>query len=144
MGIIGGVVVGLAFGRFSAASFGNLTYVLGVVVGVLAGANLVWIFNRFNAFFSRLEHGYASLVGALIARRRWILVGLGGGIVLTLFAFTALPSAFIPEEDQGYGMGIFQLQNGASLSQTQSTGLEVAKVLNAEPEIIAGSVVSGY
>jgi multidrug efflux pump subunit AcrB len=41
-------------------------------------------------------------------------------------------------------MGIFQLQNGASLSQTQGTALEVAKVLNAEEEIIAGSVVSGY
>jgi multidrug efflux pump subunit AcrB len=84
------------------------------------------------------------MVAALIARRRWILVGLGGGIALTLFAFSALPSAFIPEEDQGYGMGIFQLQNGASLSQTQATALEVAKVLNAEEEIIAGSVVSGY
>jgi hydrophobic/amphiphilic exporter-1 (mainly G- bacteria), HAE1 family len=144
VGIIGGVVVGLAFGRFSAASFGSITYGIGVVGGVLAGANLVWIFSRFNAFFTRLERGYAALVGALIARRRWILVGLGGGIALTLFAFTALPSAFIPEEDQGYGMGIFQLQNGASLSQTQGTALEVAKVLNAEDEIIAGSVVSGY
>ncbi|MCP9935345.1 efflux RND transporter permease subunit [Cyanobium sp. Candia 9D4] len=144
VGIIGGVVVGLAFGRFSAASFGSITYGIGVVGGVLAGANLVWIFNRFNAFFTRLERGYAALVGALIARRRWILVGLGAGIALTLFAFTALPSAFIPEEDQGYGMGIFQLQNGASLSQTQGTALEVAKVLNAEEEIIAGSVVSGY
>lgn len=144
VGIIGGVVVGLAFGRFSAASFGSITYVIGVVGGVLAGANLVWIFSRFNAFFTRLERGYAATVGALIARRRWILVGLGAGIALTLFAFTALPSAFIPEEDQGYGMGIFQLQNGASLSQTQGTALEVAKVLNAEEEIIAGSVVSGY
>jgi HAE1 family hydrophobic/amphiphilic exporter-1 len=144
VGIIGGVVVGLAFGRFSAASFGSITYVIGVVGGVLAGANLVWIFSRFNAFFTRLERFYASLVGGLIDRRRWILVGLGGGIALTLFAFTALPSAFIPEEDQGYGMGIFQLQNGASLSQTQGAALEVAKVLDAEPEIIAGSVVSGY
>ena len=144
VGLVGGVVVGLAFGRFSAASFGSITYVVGVVIGVLAGANLVWIFNRFNAFFARLERGYASLVAALIARRRWILVGLGGGIALTLFAFSALPSAFIPEEDQGYGMGIIQLQNGASLSQTQATALEVAKVLKAESEIIAGSVVSGY
>jgi len=144
VGIIGGVVVGLAFGRFSAASFGSITYLVGVVAGVLAGANLVWIFTRFNAFFTRLERGYAAMVTALIARRRWILVGLGGGIALTLFAFTALPSAFIPEEDQGYGMGIFQLQNGASLSQTQATAQEVAKVLKAEPEIVAGSVVSGY
>ena len=143
-GILGGVVVGLAFGRFSSASFGGITYGLGVVAGVLAGANLSWIFERFNGFFARLERSYASLVAFLIDRRRWILVGLGGGIALTLFAFSALPSAFIPEEDQGYGLGIIQLQNGASLSQTQATAREVAKVLSEEKEIIAGSVVSGY
>ena len=143
-GILGGVVVGLAFGRFSSASFGTITYALGVVAGVLAGANLSWIFERFNGFFARLERSYASLVAFLIEKRRWILVGLGGGIALTLFAFTALPSAFIPEEDQGYGLGIIQLQNGASLSQTQATAKEVAKVLSEEPEIIAGAVVSGY
>ena len=144
VGIIGGVVVGLAFGRFSSASFGTITYAVGVVVGVLAGANLAWIFNRFNGFFTQLERSYASLVAFLIEKRRWILVGLGGGIALTLFAFTALPSAFIPEEDQGYGLGIIQLQNGASLSQTQATAQEVAKVLSDEPEITAGAVVSGY
>jgi multidrug efflux pump subunit AcrB len=60
---------------------------------------------------------------------KYVVAGLAGGIVLTAFAFSALPSAFIPEEDQGYGVGIFQLQNGASLSLTQQTGLEIAKVL---------------
>ncbi len=144
VGAVAGLLVGLAFGRFSAASFGNGTYVFGVVAGLLAGANLAWIFERFNAFFSRVEKGYASLVGTLIRRRRLILAGLAGGIVLTGFAFTALPSAFIPEEDQGYGLGIMQLQNGASLSQTQATAQEVAKVLKAEPEILAATVVSGY
>ena len=103
-----------------------MTYALGVVAGVLAGANLSWIFERFNGFFARLERSYAWLVASLIAKRRWILVGLGGGIALTVLAFTALPSAFIPEEDQGYGLGIYQLQNGASLSQTQATGKQMA------------------
>jgi multidrug efflux pump subunit AcrB len=41
-------------------------------------------------------------------------------------------------------VGIFQLQNGASLSLTQKTGLEIAKVLKEEPDITAASVVSGY
>ncbi len=96
------------------------------------------------AKLEELSRLHASLVAFLIEKRRWILVGLGGGIALTLFAFSALPSAFIPEEDQGYGLGIIQLQNGASLSQTQATAKEVAKVLSEEPEIIAGAVVSGY
>ena len=141
---LAGMVVGLAFGRFSAASFGPGAYPFGVIAFGLAGSRLAWIFERFNVVFARLQKGYASLVTNLIARRRQILAGLAGGIVLTAIAFSALPSAFIPEEDQGYGMGIFQLQNGASLSQTQKTGLEIAKILKTEDDIIAASVVSGY
>ena len=110
---VAGVVVGLAFGRFSSASFGNWTYLLGVVLGGLAGANLPLIFDRFNAFFAKLQAGYARLVQSLIAKRRYVMAGLGGGIVLTVLAFTALPQAFIPDEDQGYILGIYQLQNGA-------------------------------
>ncbi len=144
LGAISGLIVGLAFGRFSSASFGPIAYLVGVVLGLLAGANLSWVFDRFNAFFARVEKGYASLISLLIRRRRLILAGLGGGIVLTAIAFTALPSAFIPEEDQGYGLGIFQLQNGASLTQTQKVGQQIAAVLKGEDEIIAGSVISGY
>ena len=141
---IGGILVGLAFGRFSAASFGMGAYVFGVVVFGFAGSRLGWIFERFNHNFARLEKGYANLLVVLIARKKWILAGLAGGIVITAMAFSALPTAFIPEEDQGYGLGIYQLQNGASLSQTQKTGDEIAKVLKGESDIIAGSVISGY
>ena len=45
-GILAGVVVGLAFGRFSSASVGGITYGLGVVAGVLAGPPIwSWIFR---------------------------------------------------------------------------------------------------
>jgi multidrug efflux pump subunit AcrB len=138
-----GVVVGLAFGRFSGVG-GGWIYLLCAALGALIGANLPWIFDRFNVFFAKVERGYSSLVATLIRRRKLILVGLGGGIVLTAIAFTSLPSAFIPDEDQGYGVGFFQLQNGASLSLTQSTAQEVAKVLDGEEQIVAGTVVSGY
>ena len=141
---IGGILVGLAFGRFSAASFGVGAYVFGVAVFGFAGSRLAWIFQRFNELFGRFEQLYARLVSFLITKRRLILAGLGGGIVLTAIAFNALPTAFIPEEDQGYGLGIFQLQNGASLTQTQNLGSQIASVLNEEDEIIAASVVSGY
>jgi multidrug efflux pump subunit AcrB len=117
-----GVIVGLAFGRFSAASFGAWTYPLGMVLLGLAGANLTTIFRLFNTNFARLERGYSYLIRTLIAARRWVMVALGSGIIVTGLAFMALPAAFIPDEDQGYLMGFYQLQNGASLSQTEIVG----------------------
>jgi multidrug efflux pump subunit AcrB len=140
--VLAGALVGLAFGRFNGV--GGWTYILGVVLGMLAGANLAWIFDRFNAFFERLRRGYAFLIAELVARRRAVMLFLAGGIVLTGVAFTSLPQSFIPNEDQGYGMGIFQLQNGASLSQTEKMASEIAGILREEPEIAAAAVVSGY
>ena len=141
--IIAGVLVGLAFGRFSAAAFGDWTYLFGIVLGALAGANLPLIFRRFNKGFERLEHNYIRVVAWTIKKRRLILAGLVGGIVLTAYAFTALPTAFIPDEDQGYGMGIFQLQNGASLIQTSALGKEISKLLKEEENIVNGNVMNG-
>ncbi|NCG16162.1 MAG: MMPL family transporter, partial [Synechococcales cyanobacterium H12SWP_bin.12] len=108
--IVVGVIVGLAFGRFSAASFGNWTYIAGIVIGALAGSNLPLIFKVFNRNFERLETTYSRLLKRMIQARRIVLAGLVIGIVATGFAFTTLPTAFIPDEDQGYGVGIFQLQ----------------------------------
>jgi multidrug efflux pump subunit AcrB len=140
---LAGVVVGLAFGRFSAASFGNGAYLVGVLVFGLAGSRLEQIFSLFNAAFSKLERAYASMIARLIEHRRLILMGLAGGIVVTVLAFGALPSAFIPEEDQGYGLGIYQLQNGASLTQTQQLGQQIAAVLKEEEDITSAGVISG-
>lgn len=140
---VAGIVIGLAFGRFSSASFGIGAYIVGVLLFGFAGSRLASIFDGFNDAFHRLEQNYAKLLRLLIDRRRLILMGLASGIVVTAIAFNALPSAFIPEEDQGYGLGIFQLQNGASLSQTQKVGAQIAQVLKEEDDIVAGSVISG-
>jgi len=113
-------------------------------VGGLAGANLPLIFRVFNRFFDRLQNGYARLVTNLIKARRWVMVALGSGIVLTVLAFAALPQAFIPDEDQGYILGIYQLQNGASLSQTQAMGKEIAAILKEEDDVLSAAIISGY
>ncbi len=141
--MVGGILVGLAFGRFSSASFGPGAYVVGVLGFGFAGSRLATIFDAFNRFFKRLEQGYARLVSTLIGKRRLILAGLAGGVVLTALAFTALPTAFIPEEDQGYGLGIYQLQNGASLTQTQALGQTIAAVLREEEDITTAGIISG-
>jgi multidrug efflux pump subunit AcrB len=141
--IVVGVIVGLAFGRFSAASFGNWTYLAGIGIGALAGLNLPLIFKVFNRNFERLENTYSKLLKRMIQARRIVLVGLVVGIMATGFAFTTLPTAFIPDEDQGYGLGIFQLQNGASLVETKKLGIQIAKVLSEEEDVANASIING-
>ena len=64
--------------------------------------------------------------------------------MITALAFTAIPSAFIPDEDQGYLAGIYQLQNGASLNETKAMGAEIAAILKQEDDILNSNVISGY
>ena len=141
--IVVGVIVGLAFGRFSAAAFGSWTYLAGIGIGAMVGANLQRIFTAFNSGFDRLQRAYAGLLTRVIALRQLILGGLVVGIVLTGFMFKSLPTAFIPDEDQGYGLGFFQLQNGASLVETRELGMQIAKVLSEEDDVVNASVING-
>ena len=97
----------------SAAAFGVWAYALGVVVFDLAGANLPLIFLVFNNGFTLPQQAYGRLISRLIDGRRMVMVALISGIVVIISAFMALPQAFIPNEDQGYLAGIYQLQNGA-------------------------------
>jgi HAE1 family hydrophobic/amphiphilic exporter-1 len=43
---------------------------------------------------------------------------LAGGIVLTGVAFNAMPTGFVPVEDQGYALGFIQAPDGVSLQRT--------------------------
>src|SRR6185436_4333562 len=82
-------------------------------------------FRTFNAGYDPIERAYGRLIGAMVRHSglmvvlALILAGIGGwGIV-------RLPSAFIPNEDQGYLMAVVQLPDGASLGRAAATIDEV-------------------
>jgi hydrophobic/amphiphilic exporter-1 (mainly G- bacteria), HAE1 family len=68
---------------------------------------------------------------------------LAGGIVLTAFAFTSIPTGFVPVEDQGYAIGIVQGPDGASLETTRRINQRVAEILRSEKDITTAAVFSG-
>ncbi|HSI02401.1 MAG TPA: efflux RND transporter permease subunit, partial [Reyranella sp.] len=92
-------------------------------------------YRTFNAGYDRIERGYGRLVGAMVRHAgpmvvlALILAGIGGwGIV-------RLPSAFIPNEDQGYLMAVVQLPDGASLGRAAATIDEVRRIAKATPGV---------
>jgi len=82
-----------------------------------------------------MEHAYTWLIGAMVSRA-WLMVllalalaGLGG------WGVARLPSAFIPNEDQGYLMVGVQLPDGAALERTVVALEEVTRVAKATPGV---------
>ena len=77
-----------------------------------------WFFRGFNKIFDRGQKSYETTVGKMIGKRtRHIIIYLlivGGMAVL----FARMPTAFLPDEDQGILFTQVQLPAGATLERT--------------------------
>ena len=96
-------------------------------------------FRWFNRQFDRITAGYSVGVRFLLKR---VLLGLLlfiGMIGVTAWIFTRVPSALVPEEDQGYVIAAYYLQPAASLTRTQKVTSDVTEQL-LEHEAVANVV----
>ena len=75
-------------------------------------------FDWFNAFFDRLANGYADLVCKFVRASGIALIVYVGLVAITGLQFRLTPTGFIPDQDQGYLIGVINLPQGASLERT--------------------------
>ncbi|MBE0618188.1 MAG: efflux RND transporter permease subunit, partial [Proteobacteria bacterium] len=75
-------------------------------------------FNWFNRWFDRGTRGYQSFVGRTFAKTGRFLLLYGGVVAAMAVLFVRLPTAFLPEEDQGFLMCQVQLPAGATQDRT--------------------------
>ncbi len=127
---IGGAATGLVFGGVP----NLLPVVIFTAVGLLLGFFLEPIFAAFNRFYAQVEGGYKNLLSLVLRYRRIVMGLLVGGIALTAVAFNAMPSGFVPTEDQGFAIGFVQAPDGVSLERTEAINREVAEILRSEEE----------
>ncbi|HEY4166603.1 MAG TPA: efflux RND transporter permease subunit [Reyranella sp.] len=94
-----------------------------------------FFYRGFNAGYDRFERGYAWLIRHMVARSglmvllALVVAGIGG------WGIARLPSAFIPNEDQGYLMMAVQLPDGASLGRTGKTLDEASAIASKVPGV---------
>ncbi|HSL18980.1 MAG TPA: multidrug efflux RND transporter permease subunit [Methylomirabilota bacterium] len=99
-------------------------------------------FGLFNRALKRASSGYRAVVGGLL--RKAVIGGavFAAMLVAAWLGVTALPTGFVPPEDEGYFMISVQLPDAASLGRTQEVMNEVSAIL-ADTEGIRGAVVVG-
>ena len=92
--------------------------------------------EKFNAGFDWLSRKYGGSV-KLIARRSIIMLVLYGALVGgTVFMVKKVPTGFIPMQDQGYGIVVINLPDGASLQRTDDITKQAGDLLMQVPGII--------
>lgn len=102
--------------------------------------------RRFHNWFDRLSRAYAvSVRTAVRAPRRW-LGGFAGIAGLCWLLFFLLPTAFLPDEDQGVLYVDVQLPPGATLERTERVLAEIDRYFREEEGEAVHSVmtVSGW
>ena len=76
--------------------------------------------DRFNASFDWLSDRYGWFTGRATRKAAIMLVIYAGLLGLTGWRLLATPTGFIPEQDQGFLIGVVQLPPGSSLERTAS------------------------
>jgi len=100
----------------------------------------VW-FNRGLASF---RNWYRGVLPKLFRRRVFVGLLFVAALVATVLLYRTTPTAFIPNEDQGFFIVTIQLPEGSSLSQEQAVAAKVERILDAQPEILHDFDVSGF
>jgi hydrophobic/amphiphilic exporter-1 (mainly G- bacteria), HAE1 family len=116
----------------------------GLLLRPKAGQKKNLFFRGFNRVFEISETLYGRVVAKLIRRGLIVSVLFVGLLAGTYFGFTALPSGFMPTEDQGYLVVSAQLPDAASLQRTRQMSAKVNAILQDTPGMSNYVSIGGY
>lgn len=108
------------------------------------GPLLSGLFNRFNQGLAWTVSRYQRIVQILLGLRYGILAVFVAGLFLTAFMFRLVPTGFVPEEDQGYFLGIVQAPDGVSLEYTERVMAQANEIVSQFPEVESTFLLSGF
>ncbi len=100
------------------------------------------VFTRFNGWFDRRSLGYQTLVGRSFGKPVRYLVVYGAIVACMAFIFMNLPTAFLPDEDQGFMYCQVQLPAGATIERTVNTLKQLDKYFQENESKTVESVLT--
>ena len=99
--------------------------------------------GQFNAGFDWLSDRYGRMTGRVIRMGLIMMLVYAGLLLLTGWRLTATPTGFIPEQDQGFLIGIVQLPPGASLDRTSAVVDKAYAIASKTDGIVGGAAFAG-
>jgi hydrophobic/amphiphilic exporter-1 (mainly G- bacteria), HAE1 family len=100
-------------------------------------------FNVINRGLEGLRSGYQKLLVLAIRLKYFILAGFVAMLMLTGFVYQNTPTAFLPEEDQGYFINVIQGPDGSSINYTRKVVKQVEDTVQMIQNEVAGTFAIG-
>jgi hydrophobic/amphiphilic exporter-1 (mainly G- bacteria), HAE1 family len=101
-------------------------------------------FDWFNREFEKARHLYLGVSMWFIRKAAFVLITLVLIGVAAVLLARHLPTAFVPEEDQGYAFAQAQLPNAASLERTDNVAKKIENMLKDIPGVKYYTTVEGF
>lgn len=101
-------------------------------------------FRAFDSGFDKISRLYTSIVAFLVRHVFAMVLVWAAAMGLTYYAFTSVPTGFLPEEDDGLIMLNVQLPDGASLQRTDAVMKRVINILKSTDGVADSGIISGY
>src|ERR1039457_2662380 len=101
-------------------------------------------YDWFNRVFEKAQNGYLKVAGTLIRKSMFTVILLAMILIVALLLGARLPTAFLPEEDQGYVYVAAQLPFAASLERTDAVCKKIEDILKNTPGVKYYTTVEGF
>lgn len=92
-------------------------------------------FRKFNDIFAKTVEKYIQGVKLILEKPILAIIGFLIMILISIVLFIRIPSSLLPEEDQGYLVGILKLMPGSALNRTVEAMEESNKNLLSNPAV---------
>lgn len=103
-----------------------------------------WFYRGFNKAFQAMTDGYIGLVTRMVKRPVLMVILFGIIITASFLEFLRQPTGFLPTEDQGYGILVCRLPEGASQPRSEEVAEKINVILKKTPGVAFWVVIGGF
>ena len=103
-----------------------------------------WVFAFINRFIDWIRREYGRSLNVLTRFKGIVVLLFIASLGLTGWLYLSVPTAFLPDEDQGRFFVIIQGPQGVSLNYTSKVMSQIEKELLQMPEVLSTFAIGGF
>jgi HAE1 family hydrophobic/amphiphilic exporter-1 len=102
------------------------------------------LFGLIDRAINKTTQAYGRITHHVLRLRYLALLVFIAGLAATVYLYTHVPTAFVPDEDQNYLMCIVQAPSGASLSYTSNLASRAVNIIDQDKDVYGTFAIMGF
>ena len=138
------IAFSVVISTFNALSLTPALSALLIRAGQQPGGLLGRFFSWVNRGIEAMRRGYHFLLGRLVRLKTTVMILFAVSLAATAWLYISVPTAFLPEEDQGYLISLIQGPEGSSVNYTSDVIDQVDDIYLDVPEVEGTFSLGGF